>query len=156
MNIIIIRNRIKHNKHKRKHKHTHLGRVPDGVEDVGHRAHRLGLAAHLHDAARVVRDRPEDVHRQDVRRGGEHAHRGDRGAEEPVRAALDEAGRVAEPEGGDERERHDEHRGARRLEADRDAGDHVRRVPGERGLGDAAHGRVLRGWLGGEVVVGSG
>ena len=59
-----------------------LGRVADGVEAVGDLA-RAGLgAAELGDAAGVVGDRAEGVHRQDVGRGHEHAHRRDGGAED--------------------------------------------------------------------------
>ena len=60
-----------------------LRRVSDGVEPVGLLADLFGLTRHLDDPAGVVRDRPERVHRQDVRRRAEHAHRRDRGAEEP-------------------------------------------------------------------------
>ena len=59
-----------------------LRRVADGVEPIGLLAHRLGLARHLDDAAGVVGDRAEHVHREDVAGRAEHAHRRDGGAEQ--------------------------------------------------------------------------
>ena len=59
-----------------------LGRVADGVEAVGDLAGAGLGAAELGDAAGVVGDRAEGVHRQDVGRGHEHAHRRDGGPED--------------------------------------------------------------------------
>eukprot|EP00959_Pyramimonas_sp_CCMP1952_P475202 9504059-Pyramimonas_sp.AAC.1 len=61
-----------------------LGGVPDCVEQVGDLADGLGLLAHLHDATGVVRDGPEDVHREHVRRRRQHAHRRHRRAKQPA------------------------------------------------------------------------
>ena len=59
-----------------------LGRVADGVQAIGLLPNRLGLLGHLDDAAGVVGDRAERVHRQDVGRRHQHPHRRDRGAED--------------------------------------------------------------------------
>ena len=62
-----------------------LGGVADRVEGVGDFADRFRLIGHFDDTAGVVRDRSEGVHRQDVGGGHEHAHRGNRGAEDTGR-----------------------------------------------------------------------
>ena len=116
--------------------------LPDGVEPIGLVADRLGLLRHLDDAARVVGDRPERVHRQDVRARREHAHRGDGGA---IQAGAVGAGQreLAELVGRHQRDRDHDHRQAGALHADREAGDDVRGGPGAAGLGDRPHRPVL-------------
>ena len=72
-----------------------LGRVADRVEGVGDVADALGRAGHLGDAARVVGDRAEGVHREDVGGGHQHAHRGDGGAEDAADVGLHRAAPAA-------------------------------------------------------------
>ena len=112
-----------------------LGRVADGVEPIGDLAGaRLG-PAELGDAAGVVGDRAERVHRQDVGGGHEHAHGRDGGPEDApdvLAVGVDDAGLRAEPVAGEERDA-DRDRGREgRLEADRHARDDV---GGRAGLG---------------------
>mmetsp|Transcript_25532 Transcript_25532/g.55490 ORF Transcript_25532/g.55490 Transcript_25532/m.55490 type:complete len:581 (-) Transcript_25532:808-2550(-) len=123
-----------------------LGGVPDGVQQVGDLAHALGLLAHLHDAAGVVRDGPEDVHGEHVRRRAQHAHGGHRRAEQPANRLprlVHQPGGLAEPVGGADGDGDDEHGGAGGLQPEAHAGDDVRAVPGGGGLRDAAHRPVL-------------
>ena len=56
--------------------------LPTRVERVGDVARLFGRLRHLGDAAGVVGDRPEGVHRQDVGDGHQHAHRRDGRAEQ--------------------------------------------------------------------------
>src|SRR6266705_1068037 len=48
------------------------------AEPIAALANRLGLVGHLDDAAGIVGDRAERVHREDVRRRPQHPHRGHR------------------------------------------------------------------------------
>ena len=57
-----------------------FGGVADGVQPVGAIADVFRLRRHFDDAARIVGDRAERIHGQNVGRGGQHAHRRDRGA----------------------------------------------------------------------------
>ena len=105
-----------------------LRRVADRVEAVRDLA-RAGLGpAELGDAAGVVRDRAERVHRQDVGGRHEHRHRGDGGSEDAAHVAtrlVHDAGLAPEPV-ADEQGDADGDRGQERgLEADRRAGNDV-------------------------------
>ena len=105
-----------------------LRRVADRVERVGDRAHRLVEIRHLGDAARVVGHRAVRVERDDQAGHRELRHHRDA---DPV-----EAGEVVRDE--DPGRDHD-HRQGRRLHADGEALDDVRRVAGARGRGDLLH-----------------
>ena len=98
-----------------------LRRVADGVEPVGDLA-GAGLGpAELGDAAGVVGDRAERVHREDVGRGHEHAHRRDGGPEDAadvVALGVGEAGLRAEPVAREQRDADRDRRDEGRLEAD--------------------------------------
>ncbi len=72
-----------------------LGRVADSVEAVGDVPGACLGAAELGDAAGVVGDRAEGVHRQDVGGRHEHAHGRDGGAEDAadvLAGGVDQAG----------------------------------------------------------------
>ena len=102
-----------------------LGRVADRVERIGDRANAFGQVGHLGDAARVVGHRAVGVERDDQAGHRELRHHGDADAEQAGEVMRDE-------DAGDD---HD-HRCRRRLHADREAFDDVRRVTGLRRLGD--------------------
>ena len=107
-----------------------LGRVADRVEPVGLVANVLRLLRHLDDAAGIVGDRAEDVHREDVAGGAKHAHRRDRGAEQPAVAASPSIMMpLARPsdEARDERDDDRDHRQHGGLHAHRESGDDVGR-----------------------------
>ena len=112
-----------------------LRRVADRVERVGHPAHRLRHVRHLGDAAGVVGDGPVRVERDDQAGHRELRHHGDADAVD-VRLALSEAHCVVRAD--DARGDH-EHRKGRRLHAEGEPGDDVRRVAGRRRLGDLLH-----------------
>jgi hypothetical protein len=110
-----------------------LGRVADRVERVGDVADLLVEAGHLGDAAGVVGDRAVGVERDD--HAGQRQHRGG-GDRDAVQAEQ----RVRAPDRGADRE----HRQRGGLHRDAEAGDHVGRVAGLRGLGDLAHRASIR------------
>ena len=56
---------------------VHSGEEEDPMHALNKGYYVTTLVAHLDDAARVVRDRPEGIHRQNVRSRRQHAHRGD-------------------------------------------------------------------------------
>ena len=119
-----------------------LRRVADRVESVRLLTYRLRLARHLDDAACVVRDRAEDVHREDVAGRAEHAHGGDGRAEQAAdghTGLIQQAARLTKRVAGDDRGANRQHRQHRGLHADRETGDDVRGRTGEAGLGDAQH-----------------
>ena len=106
-----------------------LRRVADRVERVGDVADLLGQLRHLGDAARVVRDRTESVERDDQAGQRKLGDDGDRDA-------VDAGELVC----AQDRQRQDERRGSRALEALCEALDDVGRVPGLGRLGDRANG----------------
>src|SRR5436309_3327133 len=83
---------------------------------IGALAYRLWLVRHLDDAAGIVGDGSERVHREDVRRGVQHAHRRHCGAEQP---RVGEAARGTELVRGDDGGRDREGRQGRALERHR-------------------------------------
>jgi hypothetical protein len=119
-----------------------LGRVADRVEPIGLLTNGLGLARHLDDATGIVRDRAEDVHREDVAGRPEHPHRRDRGAEQSadrLTRGIHQAAVLAERVAGDDRCADRDHRENGRLHADREARDDVRRRTSLARLGNAQH-----------------
>ena len=100
-----------------------LRRVADGVERIGDRANLRRQVRHLGDAARVVGHRAVRVERDDE--AGHRELRHDRDAD------AEEAGDVVRDEDAG---RDDDHRQRRRLHADREPFDDVRRVARLRAL----------------------
>ena len=98
-----------------------LRRVADGVERVGDPAHGLREVGHLRDPARVVRHRAVRVERDDEPGHGELRHDRDADAVEAL------AGGVV---GADDPDGDDDHGQRRRLHADGEPRDDVRRVAG--------------------------
>ena len=110
-----------------------LRRVADRVERIGDRAHLRRQVGHLGDAARVVGDRAVRVERDDQAGHRELRHHGD--------ADPEEAGEVVREQDPD---RDHDHRQRRRLHADGEALDDVRRVAGLRRLRDRLDGVPAR------------
>ncbi len=120
--------------------------IPDGIQRIGDVADLFGGVAHLDDAAGVVRDGTECVHREDVGRRHQHTHRRDSRAEDARGdgdVGLEAVNRAAEVVGAQQCGTDDEGRESGCLEADRDTGDDVRGGPGLGRLGDALYRPVV-------------
>src|SRR3990170_3506462 len=119
-----------------------LGGVADGVQGVGDVTGALRGAGHLRDAAGVIGDRPEGVHREDVGSGHEHAHGGDGGSEHAAAEGRHpfDTGFGAEYEGANQGEADGDGGSRRRLEADGGAGDDIGGRSRAGGFGDLADG----------------
>ncbi len=124
-----------------------LGGVARRVELVSALAADFRLVRHFDDAAGVVGDRPEGVHRQNVGSGGQHPHCRDSGAVnalgivgyirvlQPAHAEI-----VAEQQGRAD----DQHRQRRSLHSDGKPADDVRRRAGEGRLRNRLHRPIAR------------
>ena len=109
--------------------------LPSESSGVRARADLFVHAAHLCDAARIVRDRPVGIRREGDPQRGEHPHRGDADAEHPHLCAARSAGGKKGAQNG---RGNDEHGRQRREHAQRRAVDEHRTCAALGGRGEVS------------------